>query len=146
MDSLTEFAKVEAFSHEVLLIMQDLWLLPITDLDVFNETVYTEKQKLLVAYYTAFNILTEKSIKTVGGVAGEVSTDQRIITQEQAGAVSVSYKALGKNEGFGTDIEMMLRTFREKACTFAYSMGISLPICQFDSKQVDFIPVYFKPD
>lgn len=146
LNPITDADKVTAFRNEVLIIMQNLWLSAIPDLELLDEASYTEKQKLLVAYYACFNMITEKSIQTIGGIQGEQATDQRIITQESAGAVSVSYKVVGKSEGFGTDVEMMLKTFREKACSLAFSMGISLPICILDTKQQNFIPVYFKPD
>lgn len=144
LDPFTDVQKVLEFSQEVMLIMQTIWANPISDVDVLNEAVYSEKQKLVIAYYTCFNLITEKSISKTSGIAG-ADPQNRVVVSEKADVVSQDYKVIGEKEGMAMGTETMLSFFRQKACTLAYTFGISLPICLIDKSQYESIPVMFFP-
>lgn len=145
LDPFTEAQKALEFSQEVMLIMQTIWANPIADVDVLVESVYSEKQKLIIAYYACFNLITEKSISKTSGIAG-ADPQNRVVVSEKADVVSQEYKVIGEKEGMAMGTETMLSFFRQKACTLAYTLSISLPICLIDKSQYEIMPVKFFPN
>lgn len=102
-----------------------------------DESLYTEREKILVATYTAYNLLITKTISTVAGDinvnAGAVSGN-KILTKAKADVVESEFDIIKSSDGanISMDTKSLLATLKDQLCSLANSMNIGIAICNCD--------------
>jgi hypothetical protein len=136
-------AKVAAQIENSQTYLQDY--LGKTDLQVYVESEYTPKEKLLVAYYTAYNITNTRATANVTGQNGQTPTINRLVKKTKADVVETEFESAGEENSFMLSMSDIAKTLKSKVCNVARSLGIALPECgcvvSKDSVEVGFLVV-----
>lgn len=136
-----QLAKVDMTKFEVFYLLQNE--LNKTDLEVEVEASYNNKQRILIAYYTAYLLLQSKALETVTGDAtAGTSPQNKILSKAKASSVESEFDIIKSSDGanFALTADQIMSNLKEKLCTLANQMNISISFCQNCS--VDFVPPF----
>jgi len=123
-DNLIESYKIESY----------YFLQPNTgfsDADVEDDTKYGGVLRMLVADLVAYNLLSQKILANVGGVAGGTVTAGRRVKKGKADVVEAEFDYGKSSDGTflgGTGSEL-LEQIKSSLCAKAYQLSYSLPMC-----------------
>jgi hypothetical protein len=104
-----------------------------SDTEVEDETKYTNLEKILVAAYTAYQLLFTKAITTLAGDAetGE-SSNNKLLTKAKADVVEAEFSPIKSADGANISLtgEKLMANLKKKVCDTAMSLNIVLPLCE----------------
>lgn len=132
--------KVNLSKTEVLYLLEPY----LNKADTEDETLYTNREKILVATYTAYNLLFTKAISTVAGditVNSGAVGGNKVLTKAKADVVETEFDIIKAADGANISMtgEMLLSTLKDQLCTLANSMDIPISLCNCN----DLIPKPF---
>ena len=134
--------KVNLAKTEVLYLLEPY----LEKADTEDEALYTPQEKILIANYTAYNLLVTKAISTVAGDAsvndGAVSGN-KVLTKAKADVVESEFEIIKASDGANIAMsgEKLISELKNQVCTLANQLNISIAIC--DCGQVNPIPFIF---
>jgi hypothetical protein len=99
------------------------------DVDVLDESKYSEIQKMLVAYYTCYNLITVEAMKNISGSNGNAPNPNQLIKKAKADVVETEFQDTSGKNTLLFDAEKLSGEIKQLLCTTARTMGIFLPIC-----------------
>jgi hypothetical protein len=102
------------------------------DTEVEDESTYKPKEKILVAAYTAYQLLITKTIETVAGDAQTgVSANNKILTKAKADVVETEFTPIKATDGTNISLtgEKLVESLKDKLCDAALNLEIVLPMC-----------------
>ncbi len=134
-------AKVESFY-----VLQNA--LKKSDIEVIDETTYTNQQKLVVAYYTAYKLVEKQALLNIGGANGETPNGSVFVKKEKADVVEVEYDIAKSGDGAFLNLKTsdILAGLKLQLCSLSREMNISLLICKEFCVKAQPIPVMYFPD
>ena len=103
-----------------------------TDAEVEADTSYTEIQKMLIAYYTAYQLTLTEAGKNLTGVEGEASNVEAPLKSVKADVVETVFGDLSSTNRLLFDTDTLLTQLKSLVCETAMTIGIRLPMCQSD--------------
>jgi len=106
--------------------------LGIADVDVEDESKYTNRQNILVAHHTAYKMLCERVLLNMeGNTDDSVVPNNKTLKRAKADVTEVEFQV-----GKASDGSKLLMTaaqlkddIQKKTCHLAWSLDISLPLC-----------------
>lgn len=112
-----------------------------SDVEVEADTSYTELQKMLIAYYTAYQLTVRRAGDNLTGEGGEVPTLEAPIKKLKADVVETEFSELGGQNRLVLDTNSLLESLKKLVCETAMTLKLRLPLCQslHKSKNV-FVP------
>lgn len=113
-----------------------------TDAEVEIETNYTTLQKMLVAYYTAYNLVNRKALVSLGGSNGNAPETNQIIKKVKADVVETEFQDTNGENTLILDTETILSGLKSLVCQTATTLNIRLPLCSTLKKAVIPFEVY----
>jgi hypothetical protein len=119
-----------------------------SDADVIDETTYSNQQKLLVAYYTAYRLVEKQALLNIGGVNGEAPVGNVFVTKEKADVVEVEYDIAKSSDGglLNLNTSEILSGLKLQLCSLAREMNLSLLICKDFCVKAQPVPIMFLTD
>lgn len=127
LTSPTDDAKVGKEVERSQIFLQDY--LKKTDLQVYIESEYTEKEKLLVAYLTAYNLTTNKATANLTGESGQSPTINRVVKSAKADVVDTEFESPSGANSFMLSMQEIASNLKDLVCDTAAALGITLPMC-----------------
>ncbi len=103
------------------------------DTQVFDEASYTEIEKLLVAYLSAYNISQTQAFKNLAGANGNAPTPTRHVKKAKADVVETEFADLSSKNSLILSAQEVANELKKLVCETAYTIGIILPMCGFGS-------------
>lgn len=103
------------------------------DIDVETESSYTNRENILVGYFTAYNMICQKVLLNMeGNIETGTSTSNKVLKRAKADAVEAEF-TVGKASD-GTQLLMTAESIKnglaKKTCQIAASLNITLPMCE----------------
>lgn len=113
-----------------------------TDTEVEIETNYTNLQKMLVAYYTAYNLVQRKALVNLQGENGTATQINQIVKKVKADVVETEFQEANSGNYLILDAEKISNGLKLLVCQTATTLNIRLPICSILKKAVIPFEVY----
>lgn len=101
------------------------------DLQVFDETTYTNQESLLVVYYTSYNLIMQKVLENVGGIAGQTTVGNLFTKKKKADVLELEYDVVKAEYGASLAMKTtdLLDSYKTKLCSVARALNVKLDIC-----------------
>ena len=130
LSNASVLSKVNLAKTEVLYLLEPF----LQKADTEDETLYSEREKILIATYTAYNLLFTKAITTVAGdinVNGGAVSGNKVLTKAKADVVESEFEIIKASDGANVAMsgEKLLSNLKEQLCSLANQMGIEISIC-----------------
>lgn len=103
------------------------------DTDTEDESKYSNRQNILVAYYTAYGMICKKVLLNMeGNTESGIAINNKTLKKAKADVVEAEF-TVGKASD-GSKLLMTAEKIKEglakKTCQVAASLGITLPMCE----------------
>jgi hypothetical protein len=103
------------------------------DSEVEDEINYTNTQKLLIAYFTAYNVNNREALINIAGQNGNAPTLSRLIKKAKADVTEAEFESPSSENSFILSVEKIASELKMLVCQTARSLGIRLPMCANDN-------------
>ncbi len=106
--------------------------LDIEDADVEDEANYTNRQNILVAYHTAFDMICQKIILNMeGNTQSSIAASNKTLKKAKADVTEVEFQVGKASDGNKLLMESkdLKKNLQKKTCNVASSLEIILPLC-----------------
>jgi len=137
---------VSNFKNEVLMLIGDELSKKNESIDLSNETTFSNSDKLITAYHSVYNLLSQKGLKNSEGEKGNQATDNIIVTSQKADVVSQSFQVKDPRTGILLNYTQGLELYKKLTCAIAKRKGLTLDICYNPNDKADIPSVMFFPD
>lgn len=123
-----------------------------TNLQVEDENEYSNKEKYLVGTYSAYNLLKQQSLKTIGGTgdtgSGSTAPNTKQIKKAKADVVEAEFQQIKSSDGsnIAMNTKDLLEQLRIDVCCWAKELNVVLSICNSGVIEMDLTPpfLYFE--
>lgn len=115
---------------------------PKSDSEVEDEASYANLQRMLVAYYSAYQLVNRKALINLQGEAGEAPLLNQAIKKVKADVVETEFQENKSSNSLLIDAETLALELKKLVCETAKTLSIALPMCYTPKKQVLAFKVY----
>lgn len=115
--------------------------------DIETETSYTEKQRILIAYYASYSLLLRRTTESAQGNASSgTAGGGKQVKKAKADVTEVEF-AFGKDAGISIlDAEKLLKVMLLNACSCAKALNIELSICMDENVSSPYTQFIYVPN